>query len=285
MKLFKRFIPFAISGFSIVVLLLLQFTVLKANENFSLREFLPALLVNITLLITTAITWINAGTERAKSQEKSAYKENAKIYGEQIQGITDAGQLSQLRAFCEIKTRDLLEEKKAVSLSNVGVDYNVYKTTLAVLNIDELVKLGYTKRQIKAISRVRDGKIRIKPISSIDILSDSRTVDGVGVNYDERADKSVRIMIRAFKSVIISTFLALCVPSLAENVTSVAAWAMFMLRCYTIIYTAFSSEREGYARITDTKNKVILRRIAFLHEFAEWVEVPKLNPGQEKTVS
>ena len=282
MKVLKRIIPFTISGFSIVVLLFLQFAVLRTNEEFSWSEFLPTLLVNITLLITTAITWINAGTERAKSQEQSAYKDNNTIYSNQIKDITDAGELSQLRAFCEAKTHDLLEEKKIVALANVGIDYKTYQYTLANMSVEELANANYAKRQIKAIQRVKNGKIRVKPISSIDILSDSRTIDGVGVNYNERADKSVRIAIRAFKAVLISTFLALCVPDLAEDITSIAAWAMFLLRCYTIIYTAFSSEREGYARITDTKNKVIMRRIAFLNEFAEWVKVPKLNPGKEE---
>lgn len=281
MKQLKRFIPFAISAFSIVVLLLLQFAVLEANENFSWKEFLPTLLVNITLLITTAITWINAGTERAKSEEHSSYRANVEVFGKQVKEITDEGKLQQFRAFCEVKTDDLLKEKIAVTLANVGVDVKTYSSTLSKMTADELYKVNYTKRQVKAIQRVREGKIRVKPISSIDILSDSRTVDGVGVSYNEHADKGVRIAIRAFKSVLISTFLALCVPDLADDVTNIAAWAMFFLRCYTIIYTAFSSEREGYARVIDTKNKVTLRRIAFLNEFAEWAKIPKLNVGKK----
>lgn len=272
MKQLKRFIPFAISGFSIIILLFLQFTVWKTNDEFSWRIFLPALCINMALLISTAITWLNAGTERAKSQEKSAYKTNTAIYGQQIQAVTDAGQLSQLRAFCKVKTEKLLDDKKTVTLMNVGIDRKSYDTTLADMTVEELLKANYTKRQIKAIQRVREGRIRVKPISSIELLSDSRTVDGVGIHYNEQADKSVRIAIRSIKAVIISLFLALSVPDLAEDVTSLAAWAMFLLRCYTIIYTAFSSEREGYLRITDTKNKVILRRIAFLHEFNEWVK-------------
>lgn len=272
MKQLKRFIPFAISGFSIILLLFLQFTVWKTNDEFSWRIFLPALCINMALLISTAITWLNAGTERAKSQEKSAYKENITLYGQKIKEITDAEQLSKLREFCKVKTDKLLEDKKTVALMNVGIDRKLYDTALTQMTIEELLKEGYTKRQIKVIQRVRDGKIRVKPINSIELLSDSRTVDGVGIHYNEQADKSVHIAIRSVKAIIISLFLAMAVPDLAVEITSFAAWAMFLLRCYTIIYTAFSSEREGYLRITDTKNKVILRRIAFLHEFAEWVK-------------
>ena len=285
MKQIKRIIPFCISGCVIVLLLLLQFTVLETAEKFSWKEFLPTLAVNIALIVTTAITWINAGTERAKSQEQSAYKDNAAIYGAQIKAVTDAGQLSQLKAFCKAKTEQMREEKINVSLANVGIDRHLYDSTLNVMTDEALIKDGYNRRQIKAIRRVKNGKIRVKPISSIDILSDSRTVDGIGVNYNEHADKSIRILIRTFKAVIISVFLALFVPKLAEDITSIAAWGMFLLKCYTIIYTAFSAEREGYARITETKNKVILRRIAFLHEFEEWASVPKLNKGRDNTAA
>lgn len=283
MKHIKRVIPFAVSGFAIMVLLFLQFTVLSLNDAFLWKEFLPTLAVNITLLVTTAITWINAGTQRAKFQEKSAYKDNAALYGARVKAITDSGQLSQLRAFCKVKSDELLEEKKTVALANVGIDRKIYNSELSGLTEEELIKDGYASRQIKVIRRVKDGKIRVKPINSMDILSDSRTVDGLGINYNERADKTARIAARAVQSVIISTCLALFIPDLADDITNIAAWAMFLLRVYIIIYTAFSSEREGYTRITETKNKVILRRIAFLYEFAEWVQVPKLNIGKEKT--
>ena len=55
-----------------------------------------------------------------------------------------------------------------------------------------------------------------------------------------------------------------------KNIADIGAWALFLMQVCTIVYAAFSSEREGYARIAHAKNKVILRRIAFLHEFEEW---------------
>ena len=64
--------------------------------------------------------------------------------------------------------------------------------------------------------------------------------------------------------------LALLAPEPAKNIADIGAWALFLMQVCTIVYAAFSSEREGYARIAHAKNKVILRRIAFLHEFEEW---------------
>ena len=74
--------------------------------------------------------------------------------------------------------------------------------------------------------------------------------------------------------------LALLAIDLARDITNLNAWIMFAMRLFTIVWTAFSSEHEGYARITETKNKVILRRIAFLHEFDEWASVPRLVTGK-----
>lgn len=53
-------------------------------------------------------------------------------------------------------------------------------------------------------------------------------------------------------------------------IADIGAWGLFLMQVCTIVHAAFSSEREGYARIAHAKNKVVLRRVAFLHEFEEW---------------
>lgn len=276
----KRIAPFAVSGLMVVTILLLQFTVVTVNKQFNWREFLPQLVINTVLIASTAVIWLNSGTDRAKSQEKSAYKDNSAVYAAQIKKVTDGGQLGNLRTFCKLKTEQIRNEKITVLLANVGIDRHLYDSTLKDMDKLELVKENYTSRQIRAITRVREGRVRVKPVNAMDLLSDSRTVDDCGVNYNERADKSIRISVRIGRSILTALALALFVPDLAKDITSIAAWAMFFLKLCTIVYTAFSSEREGYNRITETKNKVILRRIAFLHEFDEWASVPKLNKGK-----
>lgn len=269
----QRALPFAISGLMVVTLLIIRFTVLKTNDEFAIDEFVPQLLVNLFLIVTTSIVWLNSGSERAKSQEKSAYKDNSRLYAEYIKKITDSERLGVLRKFCDIKTAEMLDNKITVMLANVGIDRKTYDGELKNQTVEQLKADGYKYRQRRVIARINDGRVRVKPIRYMELLSDSRSLDEYGVNYDERADKAVRIIFRALRSAVTALALALLAPEPAKNITDIGAWALFLMQVCTIVYAAFSSEREGYMRIAHTKNKVILRRIAFLHEFEEWASV------------
>lgn len=276
----RRIIPFVISGLTIIVTFVLQFVALDFDRAFSWSDFLPQFFINLFLLITTSVIWLNSGTDRAKNDDKSAYKQNVAIYAMQIKKLTDDGRLADLRAYCKVKTDELLDSKITTVLANVGIDRKLYENTLKTLSVAKLKQDGYTRRQIRIIERVRNGRVRVTPIHYMDLLCDSRTMDDCGVNYDERADKTLRISFRAVRSAVMTLVLALLAIDLARDITNLNAWIMFAMRLFTIVWTAFSSEHEGYARITETKNKVILRRIAFLHEFDEWASVPRLVTGK-----
>lgn len=276
----KRAFPFVISGFMVVTLLIVRFTVLQTNEEFEWNEFLPTLAVNLFLIVTTSIVWLNAGTERAKSQEKSAYKDNCAMYATQIKKVTDSGRLGELREFCKIKTSEMLDRKITDVLASVGIDRAFYEEKLKGRSKKDLKADGYSRKARCVVDRINNGRIRVKAIRYVELLSDSRPTDDYGVNYDERADKAMRIVFRALRSAVIALALALLAPKPADNITDIGVWALFLMQIWTILYAAFSSEREGYSRIALTKNKVILRRIAFLHEFDEWNNVPKLNNGE-----
>lgn len=275
----RRALPFAISGLMVVTLLIVRFTVLKTNDEFSAEEFIPQLLTNMFLIVTTSVVWLNSGTERAKSQENSAYKDNCKLYAAHVKKVTDEARLGELREFCERKTAEMLDNKITVCLANVGIDRKTFDAMPKNLSAKQLKADGYKYRQRRVVMRIQGGRIHVKPIKYIELLSDSRSVDEYGVNYDERADKATRILFRALRSAIVALALALLAPEPASNITDIGVWALFFMQVCTIVYAAFSSEREGYARIAHTKNKVILRRIAFLHEFDEWSCVPKLGVG------
>lgn len=254
----------------VITLLIIRFTVLKTNDEFAADEFVPQLMVNLFLIVTMSIVWLNSGSERAKAQENSAYKSNCRLYADHIKKITDNERLGVLREFCDKKTADMLDNKKTVILASVGIDRKTYDTVLKTLSAKQLKDDGYKYRQRRVIVRINDGRVRVKPIRYMELLSDSRAVDEYGVNYDERADKAVRIIFRALRSAVTALALALLAPEPAKNIADIGAWALFLMQVCTIVYAAFSSEREGYARIAHAKNKVILRRIAFLHEFEEW---------------
>lgn len=276
----QRALPFAISGLMVITLLIIRFTVLKTNDEFAADEFVPQLMVNLFLIVTTSIVWLNSGSERAKAQENSAYKSNCRLYADHIKKITDNERLGVLREFCDIKTADMLDNKITVMLANVGIDRKTYDTVLKTLSAKQLKDDGYKYRQRRVIMRINDGRVRVKPIRYMELLSDSRSVDEYGVNYDERTDKAVRIVFRAMRSAVTALALALLAPEPAKNITDIGAWALFLMQVCTIVYAAFSSEREGYARIAHTKNKVVLRRIAFLREFEEWASVPNVQQPQ-----
>ncbi len=276
----KRFIPLAISGITIIITLVVQFALFSVNEEFLWSEFIPQLMVNLFLLITTAMVWLNAGTDRARREEKSAYKDNAAMYSSMVKGVTDRGKLGDLREFCRFKTEQIRENKITVFLANVGIDRKTYDNELFKLTRSELKDKGYSRRQIQVISRIQRGQVRVEPVRAMDLMSDSKAPDDCGVNYDEQADKVRRVSFRAVRSALTALILALIAIDPAQDITNIATWVLFFMRLFTIVWTAYSSEREGYARITETKNKVILRRIAFLHEFDEWSGVPKLNNGK-----
>lgn len=266
----QRALPFAISGLMVITLLIIRFTVLKTNDEFAADEFVPQLMVNLFLIVTTSIVWLNSGSERAKAQENSAYKSNCRLYADHIKKITDNERLGVLREFCDKKTADMLDNKITLMLASVGIDRKTYDTVLKTLSAKQLKDDGYKYRQRRVIVRINDGRVRVKPIRYMELLSDSRAVDEYGVNYDERADKAVRIIFRALRSAVTALALALLAPEPAKNIADIGAWALFLMQVCTIVYAAFSSEREGYARIAHAKNKVVLRRVAFLHEFEEW---------------
>ena len=153
----RRIIPFVISGLTIIVTFVLQFVALDFDRAFSWSDFLPQFFINLFLLITTSVIWLNSGTDRAKNDDKSAYKQNVAIYAMQIKKLTDDGRLADLRAYCKVKTDELLDSKITTVLANVGIDRKLYENTLKTLSVAKLKQDGYTRRQIRIIERVRNG--------------------------------------------------------------------------------------------------------------------------------
>lgn len=274
--LLRRSAPFVISGLTIVIAFVLQFVLLDFDKEFSWSEFLPQFLINMFLLVTTSVVWLNSGTDRAKSDDNAAYKKNNELYATKIKAITDDKRLGDLKAFCTYKSDEMLQNKISTKLLNVGIDRDTYNR-IKDKSESELKTLGYTFRQRRVIRLVKEGRVRVQKIRAVDIMSNSRSFDDCGVNYDEALDKTARISFRVVKSALMTLVMALLVIELARDIRDTTAWILFAMRLFTIVWTAFSSEHEGYARITETKNKVVLRRISFLHEFDEWSDTLKLN--------
>lgn len=158
---FRRALPFAISGLMVVTLLIVRFTVLKTNEKFTAEEFIPQLLTNMFLIVTTSVVWLNSGTERAKSQENSAYKDNCKLYAAHVKKVTDEARLGELREFCERKTAEMLDNKITVCLANVGIDRKTFDAMPKNLSAKQLKADGYKYRQRRVVMRIQGGRIHL----------------------------------------------------------------------------------------------------------------------------
>lgn len=279
MERIKRAVPFLISGLMIVTLFIIRFVVFSMNENFDANQFFTQLAINMFLLVAMSLTWMHSGTDRAKRQDKSAYRCNVTQYGKKIEEVTESGRLNQLRVFCKQKTEEMREKKETLVLVRAGIDRAVYKD-LREMPVAELKEKGYARRQIRAVRRVAEGRVRCREINVLELLTDSHGRGDYDVHYDERMDTAARTGFRVLRSIVTATVLALLVPALSEDITNIAVWAMFCIQLFTTAYTAFSAEREGYSQIADVKNKVIMRRIAFIDEFNEWSKVPKLGEGK-----
>lgn len=200
-------------------------------------------------------------------------------YGKKIDEITRNGQLNLLRVFCAQKTDEMREKTETATLTRVGIDRAVY-ADLKALTVAELKEKGYLKKQIRAVRRVAEGRVKVRPIELLELLTDSKGKGDYDVHYDERADKAARTGFRVLKSVVMGAWFALAAPALSQDILNIEVWALFCFQLFTIAWTAWSAEREGYGQIAEVKNKVILRRISFLDEFNEWVKVPKLGEGK-----
>lgn len=281
MERVKRVFPFLVSGLLVVTVFVIQFVVLSMNEKFKINEFLTQLGINTLLLVVMAVTWLNAGVDRAKNEEKSAYKANLTIYAEKANGVTERGRLRQLREFCEQKTEQQRTKKETALLLRVGIDREAYEE-LKSLTVEELRKKGYARKQIRAIRKVREGLVKVREINAIELMTNSKVREEYDVHYDEKGDMTARTAIRAIKAIVTASVLSLLVPSLSENIGSITVWALFLMKLFTMVYTGWSAEREGYLKITEDEKKVIRRRIALLDEFEEWAAVPRLPaPGNK----
>lgn len=279
MEKIKRAMPLMLSGIMVITVFIIQFIVVSFKNEFRWNEFLPQLAVNMFLLVATAIIWMNDGTDRAKKEEPSAYGDNCAAYSKKVAAVSDNGQLRALRNFCHIKTEEARADKMRRMLNSVGLDMEDYAAKKNA-GKSELRQDGYTRRQIRMIRRIRDGRVHVRPIQAMEITADSKGKAEYKISYNEFADKVIRLVVMALKSAAMATVLALLTVEVSYNITDITVWALFFFKLLTILFTAITAEREGYYQIAQTRNRVILQRIEFLNEFEEWVKVPRLNPGK-----
>ncbi len=274
----KRAIPFILTALIVVVISLIEFTTLYPN---SIDEaFWLSLGVNTIIIVATALVWLASGKARAKSEQNSPYAKNAETYSNLISQIEEEKNFSELNKFCDEKTEELRQKRAIAILTSACIDVEEYEKIKSETD-DELKKKHYTRKQIKAVNRVRNGgacfegirknSLLVKPIIAMELASNCVVKNPYDVHYNDTIEETKAIVLRILKSCIMAIGLALVSFELSQDITSVEAWAMFFSKLTTILFTAWSSEKEGYEQIAVTKNQVILRRINFLNLFNEWL--------------
>lgn len=293
MKRIRHVMPVIITAVMIILVFVLQFMVLGGRKIDA--SFWLILTINSALLIAVAITWLSGGIDRAKSEKGTAYENNSEEYAKKIADVEKAGFYAKLEKFCEEKTQEMFDEKAKAILGKACIDYDKY-IEVKELSTEELIQNGFEKSQIKAIERVRhcgrfpealrSNCLKIRPLRSMELTTNNKVKNKYDIHYNENADKSISIFVRVLKSVVFAIALAFISIEPAKDITDISAWALFLLRLLTIIFTAWGAEREGYELITITKNAVILKRISFLSLFMEWANSEKsLKDITSKTVS
>lgn len=280
MQKLKRAMPFIITGIMVAAAFIIRFMVIRPSDMEDVKSFWLTLGVNAAIIVAMALTWMASGTDRAKTEADSAFQRNSAEYSRRIAALEKESKLTQLTEFCRQKTRELLDEKINARLAAVCIDRNRYDSELKDKTAEQLASEGLNKKQIQAVERVRDGRVKVRPLNAMELMTNNKARAGYDVHYDENAEKAVSIAVRVAKSIVTGAALALISVQLASNITDLSVWAMFLMQLFTIAFTSWSSEREGYEQIAVTKNAVILRRIMFLNMFSEWAEVPRLEEGK-----
>lgn len=279
MEKLKRAMPFIITGIMVAAAFLIRFMTIKPSNMQDVTSFWLTLGTNAAIIVAMALTWMASGTDRAKSETDSPYKKNIAEYSRRIGELERESKLTQLTEFCKFKTRELLDAKINARLASVCIDRACYDARLKDMTAEALTEAGYNKKQMRTVERIRGGKVRVRPLNAMELMTNNKARSGYDIHYDERAEKAVSVAVRVIKSIVTGAALALISFELASNISDPSVWAMFLIQLVTIAFTAWSSDREGYEQIATTKNKVILRRIMFLNMFTEWATAPRLQAG------
>ena len=262
--------PFFITALMITVILFIELMRVGIADNVDYNEVLTKFIINCIIIVSMAITWSGSGSLRAKNQQGSPYSENVKRYSSEIDYIGKNGKLTALKIFCEEKTKEKLQIKSTKLLNSVSIDYNVYLNQLRSLSVEDLKKKRCTKKQIRIIEKIRKNKIKVKKINVMELMTDSSMSDEYDIHYNEYSASAKMLLYRIFKSALTAIILSLITIEPFQNITDLTYWTTFIMKLVTIIYTAFSAEKEGFKRIAETKNKVILKRLEFINLFKEW---------------
>lgn len=204
--------------------------------------FMAALLLNTNLYQKGV--FVGKRTDKYKSIATSYSTVVNNLNGKQIEGLD---------AFCDKYNDDTLRSIQEQILKREGISYERFtqgdndNKALLICTDDELLKLGYTERQVKAINKARD--VEIKGLSSNLLLS--------SINVKDRTNLGPTEHQMAVKETVSSTvkflFSTLCMSFIVINDIRTWGWSSLIIVVFKVAYVfakSYMSYFKGYNNVT-----------------------------------
>ena len=248
--------------------------VLRLYDTSVVNPFTPVFVLDaITSVISTMfcyIVFIPLGEENERLNSPS-YKPNCIRWGDLSSKIRTTGLLEAFRKYCQAQLEIERSELKAVIIgNNTTFSFDEYKERFSHLNNAELKGLyekgKLTKDEYKAIKKC-NGKIKVKPINSVLILSG---VAKASYNDAGRNDSNFLIKWLAKKPLAIVS-LSVLFNAISATFIGLSGFSVIyemVIDSLFIIFASFVGYGAGEQAIRDKDDK-IKNRILFIESFLE----------------
>jgi len=267
-KTVGNYLPYILLIVIIVCRILLEIFQTNIVNPFTPIFFLETA-ISIGLTIFCYIVFIPQG-KKNEILSSVSYKPNCARWGELSGKIRTGGMLDAFRKYCTEQLATEREEIKTVIIGNsTAFSFKEYTERFSCLSKADLKKLynkgGLTRGEYKAIKKC-NGKIKVKPINSVLILS------GVArASYNDAGrDESMYILTWLAKKPFLAVLFAIVVRGISGTFVGLNPSAIYgmILDTLSIIMASFVGYGAGEQDIRDREDK-IKNRILFLECFFE----------------
>ena len=265
----KAYLPYILLIVNIAFRIVIQLYDTRVVNPFTLIFALDA----VTSVISTMfcyIVFIPLGEEN-EMLNSSSYKPNCARWGELSEKIRTKGLLESFRQYCQEQLEIERRETKAVIIgNNTTFSFDEYTERFSHLGDDELKELykkgELTRGEYKAILKV-NGKIKIKPINSVLILSGVRKA-----NYNDAGrDDSNYLLKWLAKRPVAIVAISIIFNALSATFVGLSGYSVIynmVIDTLCIIFASFVGYGAGEQAIRHKDDK-IKNRILFIESFLE----------------
>lgn len=267
-KTVGNYLPYILLG-----LIIICRVVLEIFQTSIVNPFTPVFILETTISVGLTIfcyaVFIPQG-KKNEIQNSASFKPNCTRWGELSAKIRTGGMLDSFRTYCREQVEIERREIKAVLIgNNTTFSFEEYTERFSQLSNEELKALykkgELTKGEYKVIRKC-NGKIKVKPINSVLILS------GVSrANYNDAGrDESKYIFKWLARRPFLAVAFAIVVQGISGTFVGLNPSAIYgmVLDMLSIVVSSFVGYGAGEQVVRDREDK-IKNRILFLECFFE----------------